>query len=201
MRSIPGTTIVSYVDNEFNHLMIGGVGSIGAGLPVTTLTFGAGARILDRSSSIWYVNRGTTTTPIWQAETTQITVALASADLIAMYTTPVQLIAGVSGKMIVIDSFEFIITRTSTAFTGGGVAAPQYAATANGGGTLATATIAATVVTGAAGKTYTERPPVALSDIAAASTEGVGIYISNATAAFAAGTGTAVVQITYHLVG
>lgn len=199
MRQISGTTITSYVDNEFGHLMVGGVASVGSGLPTTTLTYGTGARIQDRSASIWYVNRGSVTTPIWEMEPTTVTVAIAAADLIAMYTTPVLLIPAFPGKMIVIDSFEFIITRTSTAFTGGGVVAPQYAATANGAGTLATATVAATVVTGAAGKTYTMRIPVVLSDIASASCEGIGIYLSNQTAVFAAGTGTASVKIIYHL--
>lgn len=201
MRSIPGTQIVSLLDNEFNHLVVGATPSIGTGLPTTTLTFGFGARILDRSSSIWYVNRGSTTTPVWEMEPTAITVSLSAADLIAMYTTPVQLIAPVPGKMIVVDSFEFIMTRTSTAFTGGGVVAPQFAATANGAGTAATATIAASVVTGAVGKTYTSRIPVVLSDVASASAEGIGLYISNQTAAFAAGTGTAAVKINFHLVG
>lgn len=200
-RSIPGTTIQSYVDNEFGHLMVGGIGSIGSGLPTTTLTFATGARIIDRSSSIWYCNRGTTTTPVWEMEVTSITVSLAAADIIGMYAAPVLLIAAVPGKMIVVDSFEFVITRTSTAFTGGGVVAPQYDATVHGAGTAATATLAATVVTGAAGKSYSSRIPVVLSDVASTATEGIGLYLSNATAAFAAGTGTAVVKINYHIVG
>jgi len=130
-----------------------------------------------------------------------VSVPLTAAQLIAMYATPVLVVPAVSNKAIVVDSVEFIITRTATAFTGGGVVSVQYNSTANGGGTSVQAsTIAATVVTGAAGTTYSTRPPATLSDVATASINGIGLYISNATAAFATGTGTAVVKVTYRTV-
>lgn len=130
-----------------------------------------------------------------------VEVALSAANLQAMYATPVLVVPAVSNKAIVVDSVEFIMTRTATAYTGGGVVSVQYANTANGGGTSVQAsTIAATVVTGAAGTTYSTRPPATLSDVATASIKGIGLYISNATAAFATGTGTAVVRVTYRTV-
>lgn len=118
----------------------------------------------------------------------------------SMYATPIQVVAAVTGKAIFVDSVEFDITRTSTAFTGGGVVNVQLANTANGAGTKVHADIAASVVTGAAGETRTYRIPLVLSDIAASAIEGVGLYISNQTAAFAAGTGTARLTVHYHLV-
>lgn len=199
-RSIPGTSIISLFDNEFGHLMEGTISAIGAGLPTTPATFGTGARIVDRSTSIWYCNRGSVTLPAWEAEPSAITVNLAAADIIGMSAAPVLLIPGIPGKTIVVDTFELVITRTSTAFTGGGVVAPQYSNTATSGGTLITATVATTVITGAAGKTYTIRIPVVQSDVAAATFEGIGVYLSNATSAFAAGTGTAQVRISYHII-
>lgn len=130
-----------------------------------------------------------------------VEVPLTAAEIIAMYTTPKLVVPAVSGKAIVVDSVEFIITRTATAFTGGGVVSVQYNSTANGAGTSVQAsTIAASVVTGAAGTTYTTRPPATLSDVALASIQGIGLYISNATAVFATGTGTATVRVTYRLV-
>jgi len=132
---------------------------------------------------------------------TTVEVPLTAANIIAMYTTPVLVVPAVSNKAIVVDSVEFIITRTATQFTGGGVVSVQYNSTANGAGTSVQAsTIAATVVTGAAGVTYTTRPPASLSDVATASIKGIGLYISNATAVFATGTGTAVVRVTYRTV-
>lgn len=127
-------------------------------------------------------------------------VDLTAAQIIAMYTTPVVVVPAVSGKAIFVDAVEFDITRTSTAFTGGGVVAVQYDSTAAGLGTATHATIAATVVTGSAGETRTYRIPVVQSDIAVASIEGKGLYISNQTAVFAAGTGTARVTVWYRYV-
>lgn len=127
-------------------------------------------------------------------------VDLTAADIIAMFTTPVVVVPAVSGKAIFVDAVEFDITRTSTAFTGGGTVAVQYDSTASGLGTATHATIASTVVTGSAGETRTYRIPVVLSDIAAASIEGKGLYISNASGAFAAGTGTARLTVHYHMI-
>lgn len=127
------------------------------------------------------------------------TVSLTAANLIAMYAAPVALLpAPGSGKSIVVTRVAFTITRTATAFTGGGAAIIQYGTTVNGGGTQALdSTLAATVVTGAAGTTVSCRNGAVISDLAAATIQNAGVYISNATAAFAAGTGTATVDIWY----
>ena len=127
------------------------------------------------------------------------TVALTAANMIAMYTTPVALIAAPgAGKSIAVTKMAFNITRTATAFTGGGAAIIQYGATANGGGTQALdSTLASTVITGAAGTTVSLRNGAIISDLAAATIQNAGVYISNAAAVFAAGTGTATVDIWY----
>lgn len=129
------------------------------------------------------------------------TVALTAANIIAMYTTPVALIAAPgAGKSIVVQKVAFTITRTSTAFTGGGAAIIQYAATANGAGTQALdSTLAATVITGSSGTTVSFRNGAVVSDAASTVTQNVGLYISNATAVFAAGTGTATVDLWYYI--
>lgn len=129
------------------------------------------------------------------------TVSLTAANLIAMYTTPVALIAAPgAGKSIVVAKEVFTITRTATAFTGGGAAITQYDSTANGGGLQALdSTIAATAVTGAAGTTVTARNGAVITDLASTSIQNKGLYISNATAVFAAGTGTATVDIWYYI--
>src|ERR1043166_9470694 len=54
-------------------------------------------------------------------------VALTAANLIAMYTSPVVLVpAQGAGKSIIVHKLIFTITRTSTAFTGGGAVIVQY---------------------------------------------------------------------------
>ncbi len=129
------------------------------------------------------------------------TVSLTAANIIAMYTTPVVLIAAQgSGKSIVVQKVAFTITRTSTAFTGGGAVIIQYAATANGAGTQSLdSTLASTVVTGAAGTSVSFRNGAIVSDAASTVTQNVGLYISNASGVFAAGTGTATVDIWYYV--
>jgi hypothetical protein len=126
------------------------------------------------------------------------TIPLTAPNLIGMYAAPVQLLAApAAGKSIMVTKLAFTITRTATAFTGGGAAIVQYGNTVNGGGTQALdSTIASTVVTGSAGTTVTRNGAV-ISDLAAASIQAAGLFISNATAAFAAGTGTAVVDVWY----
>ena len=197
-KSYPNTSLLSYEETNTGLIVLGTVSS---GTPDTTASqYVPGCRITDLSTGLTYSNDGTTAVPSWNPEVKSKTVALTAAQLIAMYATPVEIVPAVSGKAIVLDSMEFVITRTATAFTGGGVVAVQYNSTANGAGTATTATISAATVTGAAGTSYTARIPVVLSDIATASITSIGLFISNATAAFATGTGTAVVTVKYHLV-
>src|SRR5882724_8731465 len=62
-------------------------------------------------------------------------VKLTAAQIIAMSATPVQLVpAQGAGKSIVVTRLAVRITRTSTAFTGGGNTIVQYGNTATGGG-------------------------------------------------------------------
>ncbi len=174
-------------------------------LPTNANTFQVGCRLIQTDAAAGapsvFTNTGTSAAPVFETTGSgAATVSLTAANIIAMYAAPVAIVPAITGKAIIVDSMEFDITRTSTAFTGGGVVAVQYDSTANGAGTATTATIAATVVTGAAGRTITARIPVNQSDIASASIVGIGLYISNQTAAFAAGTGTATVKVKYHLV-
>lgn len=93
MRSLSSTSIVSFLDNEFGHLVEGACDNIGAGLPTTASTFAYGAQIVDRSTGIRYVNTGTVAIPVWSRagssavvdpQVVQMsTVTLAPADIIA----------------------------------------------------------------------------------------------------------------------
>lgn len=126
-------------------------------------------------------------------------VTLTAAQIIAMYAAPLLLIpAPAAGQSIVIQNALIRMLPTATAFTGGGVVAPQYAATVHGGGTLATSTVAAAVVQGAV-QVDTQVGPVAFSTPGLAIPVATGLYLSNATAPFAAGTGTMRVVIHYQV--
>ena len=200
MRYLSGTNIVSTEDNDLGYVVLGSCDSVGAGLPTTTLTFAVGCKITDKSTGITYKNMGSATTPVWETEQIQLTVALTAAQIIAMYTTPVNVIPGVPGKSIILDSFEFDLTGTATQFTSGGVVNLQYDSTANGAGTTLHADIAASVVNNATARVITARTPTDQSAIATANITGKGVYISNKTGVFATGTGTAVLKVRYHLI-
>ena len=188
-------------DQNSNILSFQGTAAMvpAAGLP----GIAAGASYTATDTGENYVNFGTPVSCNMQlADSTKLllskTVALTAAQLIAMYTTPVVVVPAVAGKKIYVDTVDFDIVRTATAFTGGGVVDVQIDSTANGAGTIVHADIAATVVTGAAGTSHTHRTSSDLSDIADASLTGKGLYISNKSGAFAAGTGTASVTVRYY---
>jgi hypothetical protein len=126
-------------------------------------------------------------------------VPLSAAQIIAMGTTPVLILAAPgAGKVIVVDEILVQVKRTATAFTGGGAISFTYHTTTTSvvhGGSIP----ASVVTTGGAGS--------AQSGLWAQSgTNGLimpaneGIDITNATAAFAAGTGTAQVWIWYSVI-
>jgi hypothetical protein len=124
-----------------------------------------------------------------------IHVGLTAAQIIAMGTTPVALIAAPgAGMAIIVDNITVKMVTTATAFTGGGAVEFRYT---NAAGAKVTADVAAAVVTAGAGTSFTNVRGVVTSLTAVAN---AAIVITNATAAFAAGTGTAVVSIDYHVV-
>lgn len=122
-------------------------------------------------------------------------VALTAAQLIAMGTTPVSLIAAPgAGKCIIVDNITFKMTTTATGFTGGGAVEFRYT---DASGTKVTADVAAAVVTAGAGTSFTNVRGLEASLTGVAN---AAIVIANADAPFAAGTGTASVTIDYHAV-
>ena len=123
------------------------------------------------------------------------TVALSSANILAMNATPVQLIAApAAGKNIIVQKVMLTMVTTATQYASGGVVVFQIGNTAAGAGTATTGTIAAAVVNAAAGTSYTTVVPVAYTGTAA-----TGLFISNQTGAFTTGTGTGTVDIWYQV--
>lgn len=134
-----------------------------------------------------------------------IQVALTAANIIAMYTTPVPILAApAAGVGYMVDQVAFEVKATATAFTSGGVVGVQYAATAHGAGTIVHAgTLPASVVNAGAGSTLTAFWPASGSNGVTVPNDGTsasGLYISNATGVFASGTGTMIVTVWYTVV-
>lgn len=127
------------------------------------------------------------------------TVSLSAGNLVAMFTTPVSILAAPgAGYAILIDQWLFEMMRTGTAFTGGGTVNLRYHTTTSSiphAGTVASSV----VTTGGAGTSLIALGPnVGANGLVIPSNEGVDI--TNATAAFAAGTGTAKVFVRYRII-
>lgn len=127
-------------------------------------------------------------------------VSLSSANFLAMYATPIVLVAaGGANTLHVVERIAFEVDYGGAQFAAGGVVAVQYDSTANGAGAAASATTAAAVfnaiaadgVVGAAGS---------LASATAANTVNKGLYLSNQTAAFTTGSSTVDVHIWYSTV-
>ena len=121
----------------------------------------------------------------------QTTVALNAADIIGMNASP-----GAGGsssrQALVFVGLIANVTRTNTAFTGGGAISAKHA-----GGSDVMSSLAATVVTGAAGQSISYRTPADLSDLAVAAVENKALVLTNADAPFADGTGSAEITVFY----
>jgi hypothetical protein len=123
-------------------------------------------------------------------------IALTAAQIIAMGTTPVSLIAAPgAGRVIIVDNITFKMVRTATAFTGGGAVEFRYT---DASGAKVTADVAEAVVDTAGAAT--EFANVRGIEASLTPVANAAIVITNATAAFATGTGTAVVSIDFHVV-
>ncbi len=125
-----------------------------------------------------------------------VTVALASADILAMNATPVSLIAAPgAGKIIIVEGILFKMVRTATAYANGGAVEFRYT---DGSGAKVSADVAAALVTtGGAGTAYAHVAGIEASITPVAN---AAIVVTNATAAFITGTGTATVSLKYRIV-
>lgn len=130
----------------------------------------------------------------------QVSVTLNTAAMAAAYATPQVLIAGVSGKVIIIHAASVYTASTgNTAYATGTAPIIQYGTTVHGGGTIAVgAGLVAGDITAASSQVRT------LLQAASAVYTGItntAVAFSNATGAYTNGTGTNVVfNLVYELI-
>lgn len=120
-------------------------------------------------------------------------VALTAANLIAMYTTPIVVVAApTSDYALDFVGAVLIYDSTATAFTSGGAITIGYA-----GAAAVSTTLAATFLTGAGDKVWNLQK---LNGATGYSMPvGTALAITNATGVFATGTGVCRLQITYRV--
>ena len=204
--------VLVYDEDQNGYALRATINNSTASLPTTASKFAIGCVLVDSITGKSYYNAGTVAVPSWNSVSEVINaevaadvqkvvqINLTAAQIIAMYTTAVEVLAGITGKSIIVDDVVLDLTATATQFTGGGVVGVQYKNTANGAGQLVHADIAAAVVTGATAQVVTHRVGADTSSLAIADIQAQGLFISNKTAVFAAGTGTAVLTVRYHLI-
>ena len=204
MRSIPATTIQSFVDNAQNLVVEGSIDNIGSGIPTTAATFAIGCRIIDLSTgNIWY-NTGTTALPVWNRQGNTPT------EMVVVSLTPAQIIATTAGSLshaqglIVVPAaptgFVNVLHRAivsytfaTAAYTGGG----NTTFNIGGGGAAITGLIATTTLWQNASSIIQEFVP--LSTVAFPITAATSINLVTASAITNPGTaaGTAKVYAWY----
>jgi hypothetical protein len=210
MRSISGTNILSYLDNDLGLVVEGSISAIGSGIPTTASTFAVGARITDLSTSITYVNTGTVAVPVWnRGGSTAIvdpqmlqlaTVSLAPADFIATTAGKLSHANGLivvpaapTGYVNILHRLVVSYTFATAAYTGGG----NTTVNIGGGGAALTGLIATTSLWQSASSVIYEFKP--LSTVATPMTTAQSINLVTASAITQPGTaaGTAKVYCWY----
>jgi hypothetical protein len=130
------------------------------------------------------------------------TVSLTSAQIKALYDTPVQLIAAPgAGKLVIIDSILWDIAYGTTQYTAGGVLAAQYGNTVHGAGPVASGTLAAASLNGVAASGFLSNGGIAGGlSVSKTASLNTAVYLSNQTADFATGDSTATLYVRYRVV-
>lgn len=124
------------------------------------------------------------------------TVNITSANILAMFATPVTVLAAPpAGYALIVHNILFIITRTATAYANGGVVTFVYT-----GGAVAVhaGSVTAATITGGAGTVLNQLGPAVGANGSIVPTA-TGVDVTNATAAFITGTGTAKVTFVYSI--
>lgn len=186
---------------KVGSLVFGGVRAIGIAGPPTNGSTGTGAGSAlpgslcqDKTNGVSYVNVGTKAAPVW-SPVSPVTVAVTSANILAMNGASVNLIAAPpAGYCVIIDNILVEMVRTSTQYASGGVVTFIY----TGSVAAHTGSLPASVVTGAAGTVLTQLGPATGANGTTVPTA-TGIDITNATAAFTTGTGTMKVFFDYRI--
>lgn len=189
----------SNASNGNGPLRIVNTGATGYAVNVATAdgTVFSNNRLLGQYSSAVYTSDGVTGwfdgAQIGVAAEAKI--ALSSAQILALNSTPVSLIpAPGAGKVIIVENICLQMTTTATQYANGGALEFRYT---NASGSKVTADIAAAVVTAAAGTSYTSVAGVTTS---LTNVVNSAVVVNNATAPYITGNGTAILNIKYRVV-
>lgn len=193
MRYDSTTAVTSYLDNDLNLVIEGSVSAIGSGIPTTASKFAVGARVVDLSTGISYINTGTVAVPVWNRfgstavvdpQSIQMTtISLAAADLIDTASGKLShanglilVAAAATGYVHVWHRSIVSYTFAVAAFTGGG----NNTINIGGGGAALSGLIATTTLWQNASSIVQEFVP--LSTVAFPITKETSINLKTASA-------------------
>lgn len=172
--------------------------SIGQGtVPVAVVPPGTAAQVL--------TSNGASADPTFQdapsgsGPVTQARVALSSAQLLSLFSSPVPIIAAPgAGKAIIIIQVVYSLTFGTTAYTGGGTAALRYGTDVTGLLAESSSSVAPNAFKAAAVSTLTlDLTSIGTSARAASLVNNMPITLVQATSDFTGGDGTGSVTVDY----
>lgn len=205
-KSYPGTTILSYEESPTGLIVAGTVDNAGTSLPTTASMFAPGARIVDLSTSITYINTGTTAVPVWTRMGATATLDPQMIQMATVTQTAADLIDTASGKLshangltlVAAPATGFVLlwhktivsyTFATAAFTGGG----NTTVNIGGGGAALSGLIATTTLWQNASSIIQEFVP--LSTVAFPITKETAISLKTASAVTNPGTAAGTCKI------
>lgn len=128
-----------------------------------------------------------------------VAVPITASQFNGMYATPHLLVAAAGANtQLILDKCVLAMTYDSAAYAAGGVAAVQWANTANGAGVIASSTLAAATFQAAASSSFTFNGGVVTAPWS--TTVNQGLYLSNITGAFTTGDSDMVAHVWYKVI-
>jgi len=154
-------------------------------------------KIVSTSFGSYIAGGSGTSIDVTTAVAKSVSVTLSAAQFLALYTTPIQIVAaGGANTLHVLQNVIYEINYGTVQYTGGGSVIIQYDSTANGAGVAASASASSIEFTGAAADKFIGG---AFNLLTGASTAMVnkGLYIANDTFSFADGDSPVTAHVTY----
>ena len=192
--NIAGTQLAAAA-NIAGSQLAAAAGIIGGQLANSTVTGSKIAPTTVAGSNM--VNNTITATQLALSVPQTVTIAVNAATFKALYDTPLQIVAGVAGKLIVPIAMTVSMTFVSAQYTGGGVFNLEYDNVAHGAGVAASATVAAATINGWAASSAI-MVAGALASSPFTSVVGKGLWLSNQSADFATGDSTFNITVSYY---
>lgn len=175
------------------RIFVGNAGNIATGVAMS------GAATIDNAGVVSLANNAVLSANLSPLALKYAAVTISAAQFNGMYAAPKLLVAaGGANTLVVLKQAQLVMTYGSANYAAGGVAAIQWAATANGAGIIASNTYSAATFQAAASTAWNFNPGVVPETLATVTNQ--GLYLSNITGAFTTGDSAMVMHLWYAVI-